>query len=855
MRLAPFLAAFALVPARSSQDWTSTVREHVEQGRTEEAIAALERHLADEPRDAGARRALARLLQDLARQGASPLVLFDAREQWDRALDLEPFDLEALRNAIAVRLELGETEAAAALGARALGSAWMEQGEFSAELVALACRARIAAFRSRAYRDPDERARELASTWSVVRRACELEHQSPELAKEAAAFLEQEGLPERAAALLTDAIERAPAASELHRALIDLHLRAGVEERLPELYEGWSTSGTNATLAWYAGYAWRLSGDLGQRERRSGDALAAYQRCGEWMGVAATLEPDFRATTDTIHFQCALSSAWCRLETGELARASAELLALLRAEPARRDEPDGLGRSLMQALSALGERRVAANDYEHASAEARSVVEVVADEGLLWNNLGFLLREYATQVASGYFPEIEGHEDRARELYRESWQAYLRACELLPADARVTNDAALVQVYHLRDDLARAETMLARALQLGEEALAALGDEPPESERFPIAQAIGDACLNLGYLHYHVYRQPERSREFFARSLASDSGERPDVEAYLAAIDGLREPLAEPDRGSFVPAPAGSDEGAILLQPRDSGRAALDLEASLAEARDRARAEGRVLLVYNRGQALGLAVPALDALVSGEEFAERARDAILVVCDRTRRTFVDRRHDGRRVACPQWAPLTCTEHQTSAEEFAAWWRELEGSEPGESEEGLFVLRPGEERPRRLTDAGELEHLATSEERVLTLAPFEAVEASLGGEDGGAEARGLVGHRSLAARIAAEQVLWEGFASSPARGHLLRALAEDGHPSSRGLLAVCVSQCVDPVLELAALEVWPAGLDPAALEHALSWSPSEAVRTAALAALRRSRPDDGRLRAREALGQR
>src|SRR5262249_20419959 len=145
--------------------------------------------------------------------------------------------------------------------------------------------------------------------------------------------------------------------------------------------------------------------------------------------------------------------------------AAARGLALLRAAPERRNELDGLGRSLAQALAALGERRVERDDYAHAADEARALANALASDGVqaapqelgaTWNNLGFLLRELATQVASGAVPAAD-REQRAREVFRDSWQAYERAVELLPGDARVANDAALIQVYHLRDNLAAAE--------------------------------------------------------------------------------------------------------------------------------------------------------------------------------------------------------------------------------------------------------------------------------------------------------------------------------------------------------------------------------------------------------------
>jgi len=837
-----FLALAVQARLGAGEGALSEAQALLERGALDRAIQVLEAGLVKDPSDAALERALAQALEQFVDQGGSWLALSDARDAWDRARRLEPSELEPQRGAIAVRLRLGEYEEALALAERALGAAWLSGGSAPPLLLELACRARLGALPPA---ESEARPAALAGAWAALRHARALADGSVELVLLASSLLEAEGLTARAADELVHAIERAPAASEphvsdLHRALIDLYLEEGIEERLGALYERWSAAGTNATLAWFTGYAWRLGGDLAQRERRFGDALEAYQRSGQWMGVAATLEPSFAATSDAIRFAVQVSSAWCELDSGALDAASERLFALLRSERARRDEPDGLGRTLMHALAALGERRVEASDFEHAAAEARAVVAQVPDLGGWWNNLAFLLREYATQLEAGKVPDGGARELRARETFRESWQAYRRAVELAPDDARVLNDAALVQVYHLRDNLAEAEALLARAIANGESQLAALGPLDGERARFPLAQALGDAYLNLGYLCYHVYRQPGRAKDAFERALATDSGERPYLADYLAAIAGQRGPIAEPDRGAMVGAPRNEARQ----------RAAIPWEASLAEARERARSEGRALLLYQRGDALGLGVSELDELVTSSEFARATQGLVLIVSDAERLTFVERRHDGRRVSCPRFGTVTCGEHLRAHDEVSAWLGELFGEPPGESEEGLWLFPAGSTEPERLRDLARLAELPAPS--ALRTGPFEALEASLGGEDGGSEARELVGTRSLEARLACERILWEGFRSSPARGFVLTALAEDPSPSARELLAASARQCGDTELELAALAVWPRGQELAPVQHAWRWSPSSDVRAAAEKVLLRERPDDPVWKARAVL---
>src|SRR6185503_5221109 len=247
---------------------------------------------------------------------------------------------------------------------------------------------------------------------------------------------------------------------------------------------------------------------------------------------------------------------------------------------------------------------------------------------------------------------------------------------------------------------------------------------------------------------------------------------------------------------------------------------------------------------------LGLGVGALDELCTSPEFARATEGAVLLLSDALRRTFVERRHDGRRVSCPQFGTVTCGEHVAAHEEVCAWFEQLFGAPPGESEEGLWLLAPGRERPELVRDLSQLGALAPPRE--FLSGPFEALEASLGGEDGGSEARALVGIHSLGARLACERILWEGFRSSPARGFLMTALAEESSPSARELLDACARQCTDAELQLDALAVWPAGQDLAPVLHAWRWSPSAEVQAAAEKVVLRERPTDPLWKARAVL---
>ncbi len=840
------LAALVLVLSPCAQDPALVrARELQAEGANERALQRLEAELATHPDDGALLRARAEALERFVDEGGPWPALSAARASWDRALAGAPEDLELQCGAIAVRLRLGEYDGATALAERALGAAWLAGGKAPPVLLELACRARLGALPAHDAMAPAERSAAVARAWSALRHARTLAPDSEELVRLAAGLLAAEGLPARASEELVAALERAPTASALHRALIDLYLREGLEERLSALYERWSASGTNATLAWFTAEAWRVGGDLAQRERRFEPALAAYARATQWMGVAATLESKWQAPAETLRFQTQLSSGWCELDSGALDAAGERLLGLLRASPARCDQPDGLGRTLRAALARLAERRADTQAFARAADEARAIVTLLPAAGEWWGRLGSALCEQARQGATDAGLQREQSEARSRALWRESWQAYQRALALRSDDARLLVDAARVQVEFLRDGLAEAEGLLERALELGEARLAALGPEPDECVRFPLAQVLGDAYQELGLLNYHVYRQAARARDAFERALATDSGARPELGEYLAALDGRRGPVPQPE-----PRPQSSFSEAAVS-------AGVAWEADLGEARARAAREGRALLVYNRGHALGRAVPALDQQVCAAEFARATRDAVLLLADFERLTFVERRRDGRRLSCPRFGTVTCGEHVRAAEELEAWLSEVLGAPPGESEQGLWLLVPGAEVPGRLDGLARLAELAPANapleaSAALGAGPFEALEASLGGERGDSEARALVSEHSLGARLLLERVLWDGFRSGPARGSLLAALAEDGNPSSGELLAACVRQGVDPELQQAALALWPPNLGLEPIVHVLNWSPRPELRALAAEVLARERPDDPALRADEVL---
>jgi len=92
------------------------------------------------------------------------------------------------------------------------------------------------------------------------------------------------------------------------------------------------------------------------------------------------------------------------------------------------------------------------------------------------------------------------------------------ALALAPQDVRVTNDAALILVYHFPSRVAEAERLLLAAVEAG--ARQKDSGELPAQALDLLIEAWGDAHQNLGVLELVHRRNPARAREWFAKTVA-----------------------------------------------------------------------------------------------------------------------------------------------------------------------------------------------------------------------------------------------------------------------------------------------------------------------------------------------
>lgn len=269
-------------------------------------------------------------------------------------------------------------------------------------------------------------------------------------------------------------------------------------------------------------------------------ARARFERVDQWFARVVDIEAETEAaegwgsSAQGWRAVARIARGWVDYWAGENDGAERWFLAANEVFPRGIEwSIEGLLQSGIQGLYALSTRAAEAGDLVEAARLADRITELVPHDGDFANNAGFLNRDLAVAIELEGRAALEaGDEARAAELFEtalrvmeRSAAAYDRAAELLPDDVRVVNDAALVHVYYLHDDLERSEERLMHSVRQGEEQLAALA---PDDPAFPVlAEAWGDAHENLGVLWLEHESDPESARLWFDRAVEIGPNPRP----------------------------------------------------------------------------------------------------------------------------------------------------------------------------------------------------------------------------------------------------------------------------------------------------------------------------------------
>ncbi len=831
------LAGAAVSP---TADWVDTVSQLLNENDTSSALEILDERTRSDPQDLAAWVWLADtyflLAEEWAASGGSPeLALIDAKAAYEEALKLAPLDARALRGAFRVCYELTQMEEALSYGLRDLSLTMMSGGEPEPWQLERVAQARALAFRADVPTDPAELAAAVRGTLALLRKTRDMAPGEPALARIEAEVLQEVGLFGASAKALESGLQKAPWSADLHQKLVDLTFRQSVVSHLVEFYEKLgAASPTDPTTAWYCGYAYLLQGDVLRRERRFVEAIDQYQKSISWLQRSSSLEPSYADGAQRIEVLAQSGIGWSHLRRGEFPKARDVFSRLLETAPDHRNLPDGMRRTYLDGLGSLGAEFETGLDFKNGVEIARRVLEYEPDSAYWWNNLAFFLREYGSQVEAEMV-EVDGDpKEVARGIFQESWDSYLRASELAPTDARIVNDTALIQVYHLRTDLEKAEAMLNQSITEGERQLAELGPDASADDRYPIEQAVGDAYQNLGYLYYHLLEDLPRARGYFVTSMEIDPIGRQINREYIASIDGEAEPVPERDAAAALAA----------LEPTRTERAQVAWERSFAGALQRAREENRPLMVY---QVSGLTLLSLayEDLVRRASFAELAEQAVCVVADKSRYNSIDRLQNGRRLPTPKYGTVTSSEHIAIQNDLNAWLQNQGGPSAGVPlAEGLYVFSPeGERLPVDLREgvAAFFEKAVEMVGEPSAAPDLEGLSRRLQGldlRDRKRAAGELVASSQSRARDLVEDLVFDPAMSVSVRTALLDALAEQGSEADLELLRALVGQQERPDLSVLAAQRLPAGTDPQELRFAFHWSRDPEVRQAALDALLR-----------------
>ncbi|MCB9915038.1 MAG: hypothetical protein H6828_07805 [Planctomycetes bacterium] len=187
-------------------------------------------------------------------------------------------------------------------------------------------------------------------------------------------FLRWIGASERAGEVLELALARFPDAPRLHERLRGRLLWQGGPEELERVYaERLARRADPATdasqLAWFAGYAELVAAEHYRRRSRFEPALDAYERGLARFAEHAARFPESR--DDDLHYQALAHAgrARVRMERGELADATRELLRALELRADSAASPDGLGITPLATATMLQAKLNEAGDAERAAAQ------------------------------------------------------------------------------------------------------------------------------------------------------------------------------------------------------------------------------------------------------------------------------------------------------------------------------------------------------------------------------------------------------------------------------------------------------------------------------------------------------
>jgi len=516
-------------------------RAEVDAGASLDALVTLDDALALAPQSLAAWRLRAEALLEASTARGDANFLEDSLAAWQRALELGAGP-QALFGASRAARGVLKGDLALDFARRALAA----QPQPSATELRIASEACFDAFIAR--RQAGEAAPELfAESEALLLRALEAAPGDPWPPVQLANLYQWEGRNDGALELLARAVELDPANEPLHARLAALMRSLEGPESVASFYESLCARLPDAALPhWFAAQELfelavpTLATDAGAGARFE-RAEAFYRRCRE-------LEPSYASACTGFEVMCRAGAGWTRFHAGELDAAERLFRSMeelfpggleWRLEGRVRSGVEGLqfvaDRWLRGAADSLGGFEVgaaskAARIYAYLHAYRPADADFANNAGFFHREWGVGLvtssREHRALAAAANDPAVRDFElalaertfAQARGVLATCRDAYLAAASLAPQDVRVTNDAALILVYHFPSRVAEAERLLLAAVEAG--ARQKDSGELPAQALDLLIEAWGDAHQNLGVLELVHRRNPARAREWFAKTVA-----------------------------------------------------------------------------------------------------------------------------------------------------------------------------------------------------------------------------------------------------------------------------------------------------------------------------------------------
>ncbi len=368
--------------------------------------------------------------------------------------------------------------------------------------------------------------------------------------------------PREARDTLERAVTLAPESEPLHKARVRVLESTGGWGDVVAAYEAFCADHEGSALGrWFLGTA-RYEAAVGGMLAGDRDQAAAFQAAEADFVRARELEPAYADSCRNYELVSRDGLGWSRFHAGDLEGAAAAFWSMEElAEGGLRWEdpgrlPSGL-RSLEFVVAAHNERWMQVFEagsgvsYGQAFPHLRAAAELATrsfeydrEAENAANNAGFFNRDLAVEferqgvraLASEPADEARAAERfaLAREAMERSYEAYVVAARLAPADARVINDTGLILTYYLQRDLDDARAYLEQALEVGLPALE--GEFEDEEARTAAREAVGDAYQNLGVLELTLLGDPAAARPHFEASLRYERAPRVQVTGFFLPL-------------------------------------------------------------------------------------------------------------------------------------------------------------------------------------------------------------------------------------------------------------------------------------------------------------------------------